>query len=227
MSAAALEQILLTRVPQGARSWFADALSSCAGGGVTSDGFAVAWSGCGRRLGRVAVALEPAETEALADGPFVPNGWGLDEAGRALLVRKAVQGQPEADLGAAIMGLFQSSEMREQQALLRVLVYLPNPSVYAPVAAEAVRSNVLSVVEALACENPFPAVHMPDLAFNHLVMKSIFNAIPLSRMVGLAERKNAELLRMVGSFASERRAAGRPVPKDVDLILGGPEHASV
>jgi len=68
---------------------------------------------------------------------------------------------------------------------------------------------------------------MPDLAFNHLVMKSIFNDISLSRMVGLAGRRNAELVRIVGAFVSERRAAGRPVPKDVDLILGGPAHATV
>jgi hypothetical protein len=31
----------------------------------------------------------------------------------------------------------------------------------------------------------------------------------------------------VSAYASERRAAGRPVPADVDFVLGGAEHAPV
>jgi len=42
--------------------------------------------------------------------------------------------------------------------------------------------------------------------------------VPLARMIGLAERTTHELVRMVEAYASERRAAGRPVPGDVALI---------
>jgi hypothetical protein len=83
------------------------------------------------------------------------------------------------------------------------------------------------VLEALVCENPFPARFMPDLAFNQLIMKAIFNGLSLRRVLGLAERNNAELRRMVEGYASERRAAGRPVPEDVDFSLGGTPNASV
>ena len=48
-------------------------------------------------------------------------------------------------------------------------------------------------------------------------MKAIFNGLSLRRVLGLAERNNAELRRMVEAYASERRAAGRPVPEDVDF----------
>ena len=57
------------------------------------------------------------------------------------------------------------------------------------------------------------------------LMKAIFNGVPLGRVVGLSGRLGPELRRMAGAYASERRAAGRPVPADVDLVLGGTEHA--
>ena len=76
-------------------------------------------------------------------------------------------------------------------------------------------------LEAIACENPFPARHFEELAFNQLVMKSLFNGISLSRIEGLPARRSAELLRMVAAYASERRAAGRVVPEDVSYLLDG------
>jgi hypothetical protein len=102
--------------------------------------------------------------------------------------------------------------------LLRVLAYLPAPDAWAALAAEAVRSNVISVLEALACDNPFPAAYMDGLAFNQMVMKAIFNDLPLARIRGLRERADAELSRMARAFARERRAAGRTVPQDLGLI---------
>jgi hypothetical protein len=37
--------------------------------------------------------------------------------------------------------------------------------------------------------------------------------------VGLERRKSDELRRMAADYASERRAAGRAVPNDLDLVL--------
>jgi hypothetical protein len=211
------------------RAWYDKALADVRDGGPAGQAFAVAWSGCGRRLGKAPLMLAAADRERLRGTgvPFVPAGWATDEAGRALLLLAALEdrrAEPSAELVAE---LFARSEMREQQAVLRVLAYLPDPAQHVPLAADAVRSNVLSVLEALACDNPFPARHMPDPAFNQMIMKAIFNGLPLRRIEGLSERNNPELRRMVSAFASERRAAGRPVPADVDFILGGTPNASV
>jgi hypothetical protein len=196
---------------------------------VSSSELAVRWSGCGRRLGRSPIELDLSTTVALraSGAPFQPQGWGRDELGRVLLLLAAAAGTPTAELPAAVEQLFRTGEMREQQAVLRALSYLPEPARLAPIAAEAVRSNVLSVLEALACDNPFPAAHMPEPAFNQMVMKAIFNGLPLRRVIGLSARLGAELRRMVSAYASERRAAGRTVPADVDFVLGGAEHAPV
>jgi hypothetical protein len=222
-----LQDWVVARVPEDCRAWYQNALAVARQSGPASDGFAVAWSGCGRRLGRGSQTVPAEEAARLteAGAPFVPQAWGLDEAGRALLLLSALESAPaSADV---VLELFAHGEMREQQAVLRVLAYLPDPTQYVALAADAVRTNVLSVLEALACDNPFPARHMPDLAFNQLIMKAIFNGLPLRRVVALAERNTAELRRMVGAYASERRAAGRPVPADVDFILGGTPHAPV
>jgi hypothetical protein len=208
------------------RGWFQKALAAAREGGVASDGFAIAWSGCARRLGKARLEVQ------MGDGadPLLGSGdWCMDEAGRALLLLTAARygGASPARIAEAVADLFARGELREQQALLRTLAHLPEPDRYVALAAEAVRSNALTVLEALACDNPFPARHMPDLAFNQMIMKAIFNGLPLRRVVALAERTNAELQRMVAAYASERRAAGRVVPADVDLILGGTPNASV
>jgi hypothetical protein len=206
------------------RGWYEKALAAAREGGVASDGFAIAWSGCARRLGKARL-----EADTGADPLLRTGDWCMDEAGRALLLLTAAHsaGASPGQVAEAVADLFARGELREQQALLRTLAHLPDPERYVPLAAEAVRSNALTVLEALACDNPFPARHMPDLAFNQMIMKAIFNGLSLRRVVALAERTNAELQRMVAAYASERRAAGRVVPADVDLILGGTPNASV
>lgn len=211
----------MTKVRADAQAWFAKALAEVTAAGVAGDAFARAWSGAGRRLGREVVVVEVTEGEALVarSVPFLPNGWGADEIGRGVLLLTAAEGRSAEEVAGVVDGLFRLGEMREQQAVLRVLGYLPEPARYRALAADAVRINVLSVIEALACENPYPARFMPELAFNQMIMKAIFNELPLSRVIGLSDRNNAELRRMVTAYASERRAAGRPVPADVDLVL--------
>ncbi len=84
---------------------------------------------------------------------------------------------------------------------------------------DACRTNILPLFEAVACENPYPAQHFPERNFNQLVLKALFNGVALSRVVGLASRLNADLTRMAGDYADERRAAGRAVPADIGLAM--------
>ena len=72
--------------------------------------------------------------------------------------------------------------------------------------------------EALAY-GTYPAAHFPDRNFNQMVLKAMFNSIELSRILGLAGRRNAELSRMARDYAAERTAAGRSVPADLALAL--------
>ena len=220
-----LERWLLERLPDGGRAWLDKALDDSRRVGPAGVAFASAWSSAGRRLGRAPLALRDDSRRALVEdrATFVPVGWATDELGRALLLLAAIEEQPPALLPPIVEELFRKGELREQQALLRVLAYLPEPRSYGSLAAEAVRGNVVSVLEALACDNPFPAAYMDALAFNQMVMKAVFNALPLARIVGLPTRADAELGRMARALASERRAAGRPVPSDLQALQDLPD----
>ena len=86
---------------------------------------------------------------------------------------------------------------------------------------ELEESHILPLFEAVACENPYPARYFPKRNFNQVILKALFTGVPLSRVVGLSSRLNAELSRMAGDYASERRAAGRTVPSDIGLAMTG------
>ena len=163
--------------------------------------------------------LSDADREALRDaGVTAPERWQVDDVGRtALLVRALEVLAPDAHAGF-VREIYLRGDFREQAAVLRSLMFLPDSARFVDLAIDACRTNVLDVFEAIACENRFPARHFPDANFNQLVMKAIFMGLAVDRIVGLAERNSRELKRMASDFASERRAAGRPVPDGIDVI---------
>jgi hypothetical protein len=211
---------LCGRVSGDATAWLKDALAQ-----VTGDPGSLAgrWNGAARRLGRGVLASSEADAQALraAGATFVPGGWGADECGRVLLLLAGLASVPAGEQVAVVEDLYRTGEIRERQAVLRALAYLPEPARFTALAVDSVRANVLSELEAIGCENPFPGRHFPEPAFNQLVMKSLFNGISLRRIDGFAQRRSAELVRMVTAYASERRAAGRTVPDDVAFVIGG------
>ena len=105
------------------------------------------------------------------------------------------------------------------KVLLRGLAVLPYGETFEDVAVDSCRTNILQLLEAIATNNPYPARHFPELNFNQMVMKCLFNGVPLAKVVDLDGRLNAELKRMAESYASERQAAGRPVPADIQLAV--------
>jgi hypothetical protein len=219
--AASLETVLTSRLPEDAATWFRQAFKKVRSQGEATDAFLILWSGAGRRLGQARIEAPTADESDKKQVPFFPLGWGADEFGRVLLLQAALAARlPEAH-GVLVNELFETGDLRERQAVLRALPHLPAPERFVAVGVEAVRNNAVSVIEAIACENPFPARHFSEEAFNQLVLKCLFCDISLERVVDLKKRITPELRRMVEGYAKERRAAGRPVPQDTALVLGG------
>lgn len=161
-----------------------------------------AYSGAARKVGKTPVSVGER------------GSWGMDEVARAALLVNAYPRIVPDELWAR-------GDNRERQAVLKALPLLPEPERFAAIAIEACRSNVLTIFEAIACENPYPARYFPELHFNQMALKAAFNGVALARIVGLRERLNPELARMASDFAAERRAAGRSVPADLGLIIEG------
>jgi len=180
------------------------------------------FSSAGRLLGKASVALEETDAARLEAGGirWPIDGWGLDELGRVILLGRAFRDLSPSRAAALLEACYARGDNRERQAVLRALPLLPERARFVPLAIEACRTNVLTVFCAIACENPLPAAEFPDLNFNQLVLKALFNGVALSRIVGLSKRAGPELARMAADYASERRAAGRSVPSDIDLVLG-------
>jgi hypothetical protein len=52
-----------------------------------------------------------------------------------------------------------------------------------------------------------------------MVVKCVFSGVPIETVVGLDERRNAELVRMMRDLVSERHAAGRLLPDAVHRFI--------
>jgi hypothetical protein len=211
-------ELLDSRVNGAARDWLRARYD-----GLDAANFAAAYAGAGRRLGSATADLSAAEIERLsAAGVTIPSGWSLAELGRAALLLEMGQALPTEMLPGFITQQFKTGDNEERAALLKTLPLLPGPERHLEVAIEACRSHVQSVFEAIACENPYPARHFPEHNFNQLVLKAFFTGLAVRRIQGLAVRRSAELVRMAQAYASERRAAGRSVPPDLNLVTGTP-----
>jgi hypothetical protein len=184
--------------------------------------FAAAFAGAGRRLGTALAAQDGAAADAArAAGFALGPTTGADECGRGALLVAAVAALPADHHAALVSDLVRRGEVRERQAVLRTLAALPEPARFVATAIDACRTNAQSVFAAIACDNPYPAAHFPEPAFHQLVIKAVFIGAPARRILGLPARLTAELVRMVEAYASERRAAGRPIPDDAAWLLAG------
>ena len=168
-----------------------------------------------RRLGSEAGVPVPSPWEL---APLARPHWSLSDWVRAALIARALEAVPQAEQPQVLLRLFDAGEIGEQVSLLRTLSLLPHPAEFVELGIHACRTNAKSVFEAIVCENPFPASHFPALNFNQAILKAVFMDIAMARVEGLEPRITPELQRMAAGYASERRAAGRVVPTDIDYL---------
>ncbi len=170
-----------------------------------------------RRLGREALGGRIVLTTGCGD--LDAATWPRGDLGRACLLLGALAKGP-AMAQALATALFRQGDEGERAALVRALCLTPDPCALLPLAQEAGRINSLDLFAALALDNPYPAACYDDHSFNQLVLKSLFNGLPIARINGFGRRANPELSRMCEDYVGERVAAGRTVPVDIWLALG-------
>lgn len=181
----------------------------------TSIGFRALFASVPRRLGPA--ASHKLETP-FADLPAARPHWTNTDLARLWLLLGALWHVPVGDQASWLIGLFEAGEIGEQVSILRTLSALPEPERFVETGEQACRHNSLDVFEAIVAENPYLAEQFPELSFNQAVMKAIFNQVSVRRIEALETRVTPELSRMAAGYASERRAAGRPVPDDATYL---------
>jgi hypothetical protein len=195
------------RIDAPALHWLDEAMSS-----LSSDELCRAYTAAPKHVGRAPIGVEEY------------GGWTADDAARCLLLLGVAERLEPQAFSTVAIECFERGDSREQQSWLRGLSLMPQPERFRAIAIDACRTNIVPLFESIACENRYPARFFPELNFNQLVLKAMFNNIALARIVGLRDRSNAELMRMAADYAAERRAAGRSVPPDIALAMQRPIH---
>lgn len=174
-----------------------------------------------RRTGKTDLALPKTDLLKAQDARpgWDPSGWSVDHAARTLLVLSFPSEDREKFL-AALDRLFAAGEVGEQIALYQALPLLPHQEAHTLRAAEGVRTNIKPVFTAIAHRNPYPAERFDEGQWNQMVLKCLFIGVPLAPIVGLDERVNESLMRMLCDYAHERWAAGRNVQSDLWRCVG-------
>jgi hypothetical protein len=201
---------------EGGSSWLDQA---CATAGTDLEALCAGYTAASARVGRSSVVLDATERQPFTAADLDVSRWTLDDVARAALLMSAADRLDADAFHTTATACYERGDAREQQSWLRAVSLLPGPQRFLSLAIDACRTNIIPVFESIACENPYPARFFPDRNFNQMVLKSLFNSIALTRVVGLSERLNAELSRMAGDYAAERRAAGRTVPADIGLAM--------
>ncbi|CAM02273.1 sugar phosphate isomerase/epimerase [Saccharopolyspora erythraea NRRL 2338] len=212
-SHAAPEVARRARTAIGAAGWLADALAA-----IAEDPARVAalFPAAGRHVGRGPLR---------ADDPLgLVHGTADDRARGRMLAVLARTVKPAA-LAEEVSALYRYGDDAERRAVLRSLSELdgsgPGGSDLVETGLElvgdALRTNDVRLVAAAL--GPFAARHLDEHTWRHGVLKCLFTEVPLAAVAGWRRRRDAELRRMVGAFADERRAAGRPVPEDARALL--------
>jgi hypothetical protein len=174
-----------------------------------------------RKTGKALIKIDKAEKEkisAIRPG-FSIDGWTIDRLSRVWLLL----GLDNADKDKyfrTIENLFLAAEMNELVALYSALPLLAYPEIWIKRCAEGIRSNIAGVLEAIMCNNPYPAGNLEQAAWNQLVIKAFFTEKPVQLITGLDTRANKELAYTLADYARERWAAGRKVNPMLWRLVG-------
>lgn len=167
-----------------------------------------------RKLGKADLDLTDADIAAAdaAHKGWNPAGWSVDGAARVLALLSASGNRPFSE---RFKDLRRTADVAEMIALYRGLPLYPHPDSLDFETGEGLRSNIRAVFEAIAHNNPYPRDHFDEHRWNHMILKALFVDSTLSPIIGLTERANPELARILVDYAQERWAAGRPVTSEL------------
>ncbi|WNJ20605.1 EboA domain-containing protein [Pontibacter sp. G13] len=201
------------------KNWLDQKLASIEQNGLTGS-FFLAFSGAPRFLPK---GLVPFSESQLADfahsvESIHPERWTFAEAVRILFLLSLPQEDPE-QFKASILEVFDTADMGEQRALYQSLPVLPHPDQFSLFAAEGIRTNMTTVLEAIVLDNPYPAQYLNEGAWNQLFLKAAFTDRPIHRIVEVDRRANATLARIVSDYAHERWSAGRVVSPELWRVV--------
>jgi hypothetical protein len=174
--------------------------------------FNIAFVAMPRKTGKAPISIsqeDEMQVKKLRRDLYI-TGWTNDRLCRVWLLMHLDADVKEKYTGV-IENLFMNAEMSEQVALYSSLPLLAYPESWKKRCAEGIRSNIGQVLESIICNNPYPAEHLDEAAWNQMVLKAIFTEKPVLKITGLLKRRNQNLADSLSDYAHERWAAHRSV----------------
>jgi hypothetical protein len=213
-----ITDILRQNLPEEAWGWLAD---KCVVVNQSARQLNIAFVSMPQKTGKGVVQFNKQQKEALflARPHFSIESWTVDRVCRVWLLLHIDAGKKE-NYFRVVESLFMAAEMNELVALYSALPVLPYPELWKDRCAEGIRSNIGTVLEAIICLNPYPAEQLSEPAWNQLVMKAFFTDKPIHKIIGLEQRANKELARMLSDYANERWAASRTINPQLWRCVG-------
>ena len=209
-----LQEILQNRTEKTSLDWLAQQAQKIQSLG-SSTSFFLAFSQASRYFKKspLNLSLEQKQAASALIPGFDPSHWDLLQTARTSLLLHFPQ--EKTSWFKAINQLFETADMHEHQALFAALPLLPFQEDLIPRAIDGLRTNISSVFDSIALNNPFPAQYFPEANWNQMVLKAVFMQRPLFRIDRFEERRNLSLATIASDFAHERWAAGRPVMAEI------------
>ena len=110
-----------------------------------------------------------------------------------------------------VANIIQVADTGELETFLKFLVLLPRPEDYKTPAVDVLRTNIATVFNAIALNNPYPARFFDEQQWNQMYLKTAFMQGDLSAIYQIDQRANGELARIISDYAHERWAASRDI----------------
>ncbi len=151
----------------------------------------------------------PEDSDGLRDYLSIQNA-NLQQIGRIYLLFQVLEAK-ENFFKSKVANIIEVADKSELETFLKFLVLLPNPENYKAQAVEALRTNISTVFDAIALNNPYPALYFNEQQWNQMYLKAAFMQQDLTAIEQVDKRANKELARIISDYAHERWAASREI----------------
>lgn len=190
--------------------------------GFSSQRFFYLFAICPRWFAKSLNDIESNEKERWEnhDPHGVLSRWQYPQLARLLVLLKISRMLSQEDYVGNINALYKTADVNEMVLLGQSLAFIPHAESFRDRARESARSNIVTVFSSIAHDNDYPKHYFDQTAWNQLVLKAAFLAVPIWSIAGLKARNNPELVVMLRHYVNERQAAKRSVPWDLWCCIG-------
>ncbi len=164
---------------------------------------------CSSKIDKTRIDFDGFEQDSIVNHLRIKNANTLELA-RIFLLIKILEVE-HVFFKDKVVNLIQVADTQELETFLNYLILLPNAKDFIFVAVEALRTNIATVFDAIALDNPYPSLYFNEQQWNQMYLKAAFMKRDLSRIVAVDQMGNQDLSRIISDYAHERWAASRDI----------------